>query len=291
MDLKHIKTFQMVARQMSISRAAVALDYAQSTVTAHIQLLEQDLGKPLFNRIGNRIELTDAGVKLLKYANRLLELAGEARETVTSDNEHTGTITIAAAETVITYRLPQIIRQFRDSMPCVRLIFRPMPYAELYSSVKNGQVDIAFMLEEAIQSNGLEVKQLTEEPVVLIASPEHRLSMKSDIPLKELSEETLLLTELGCGYRGMFERHLLSEGIVPTNYLEFDSIEAIKRCVMANIGIAVLPHIAVEAELRNEDLITLNWQLNNFIVWTQMLWHQNKGISSAMQNFIDCCLR
>lgn len=289
MDLKHLKTFQMVATQMSISRAAVALDYAQSTVTAQIQLLEQDLGKPLFNRIGKRIELTDAGHKLLHYANRLLELADETRRVVSDDSDLEGTIRFAAGETVISYRLPSILKAFREQMPDVRLIFRPMPYADLYRSVRDGEVDVSFMLEETMASNGLSTMPLMEEKILLIASPEHPLSMENDITLNTLSGETLLLTEQGCGYRGMFERKLLAEGIVPANYMEFDSIEAIKNCVQVNLGIAVLPEVAIARELREESLVSLNWTEENFTVHTQMLWHQNKWVSPALHNFIDLC--
>ena len=289
MDLKHLKTFQMVATQMSVTRAAIALDYAQSTVTSHIQLLEQDLGKPLFNRLSKGIELTDSGIKLLQYTNRLLELANETRLAISANHVHEGTIRFAAAETIITYRLPHILKQFQETMPDVRLIFRPMPYADLYRSIKNAEVDVAFMLEEAIQPNGLAVRALSIEPIVLIAAPEHRLSMKTNITIHDLSPETLLLTELGCGYRGMFERYLLSAGIVPSNYMEFDSIEAIKQCVMANVGIAVLPKVVVAEDIRNERLVALNWDFQDFTVQTQMLWHPNVANASAISAFIACC--
>ena len=195
MDLKQLKTFQMVATQMSVSRAAIALDYAQSTVTTHIQLLEQDLGKPLFNRMNKRIELTEAGNKLLHYANRLLELVDETRQVISQENDVQGTIRFAAAETVISYRLPSILKQFRSLMPDVRLIFRPMPYAELYPRIRDGELDVVFMLEETIASNGLSVKPLIEEKIKLIAAPEHPLSMEKEISLEALAGETLLLTE------------------------------------------------------------------------------------------------
>ena len=289
MDLKLLKTFQMVATQMSISRAALALDYAQSTVTGHIQLLEQDLGKPLFNRIGKRIELTAAGHKLLQYTSRLLELADETRRAVSDEADLQGTICFAAAETVISYRLPRILKQFREAMPGVNLIFRPMPYAELYPRIRDGELDVAFMLEEKIASNGLSVQPLTEEKMILLAAPEHPLSMKREISLEALADETLLLTEQGCGYRGMFERKLLAAGIIPTNYMEFDSISAIKHCVQANLGIAVLPYIAISEELHRETLVALDWTIEDFTVSTQMLWHQNKEMSPALQSFIELC--
>ena len=102
------------------------LNYAQSTVTAHIQALETDLDAPLFNRLDKRIELTEAGLRLLEYSERLLDLAEETRIAVSNQQTLSGTLTIGAPETVSTYRLPQILRDFRDAMPDVRLKLPPI---------------------------------------------------------------------------------------------------------------------------------------------------------------------
>src|SRR5216117_1031860 len=114
MDLRHLTTFRTVANLMSFSRAATSLDYAQSTITLHIQSLEDELGVPLFNRIGKKIELTEAGHRLLRYSERLLDLAEETVAGVSGQDDVSGTLTVGAPETICTYRLPQVLRQFRQ---------------------------------------------------------------------------------------------------------------------------------------------------------------------------------
>ena len=287
MDLRHLTTFRMVATQMSFSRAAVALDYAQSTVTAHIQALESDMDVRLFNRIGKHIELTDAGERLLRYSEKLLDLAEETRQVVTQEGDLNGTLTIGAPETVVTYRLPQVLRRFREQCPDVRLIFRPLRYEQLYSSVKQGTVDVAFLLEQSINPHNLHIETLTREPLVIVSATDNPLAHQRNLSLQELSGESILFTERGCGYRGMFERVLRAEGVIPTSNMEFDSVEAIKQCVIANVGVAVLPYVVVAKEIQNESLVALDWTQPDFAVHTQMLWHQDKWVSSAMQQFID----
>jgi DNA-binding transcriptional LysR family regulator len=124
------------------------LNYAQSSVTAQIQALEEELGVPLFNRLGRQVTLTDAGRRLMSYAERLLELEEEARAEVTGGGEPAGTLTIGAPETICTYRLPPVLRQFRDRFPGVRVIFRPLVYPDLLRSLIDGTVEAAFLLAE-----------------------------------------------------------------------------------------------------------------------------------------------
>jgi len=287
MDLRHLITFRSVANLMSFSRAAASLDYAQSTVTLHIQSLEDEMGVRLFNRIGKKIELTEAGNRLLRYSERLIDLAEETVAGVSGQDDVTGTLTVGAAETVCTYRLPQVLRQFRQQMPQVRLIFRPMPYEALFPSVVEGKVDIAFVLEQSIHSDQLYIERLTCEPLLIVAATDHQLVNCSEISLRDLAGEPLLLTEKGCCYRALFERALLAEGVPPTSNMEFSSVEAIKQCVMANVGVALLPQVAVAKELKAQQLVVLPYHAASFEVYTQMLWHKDKWVSPAMQTFLD----
>ncbi|MCI0394757.1 MAG: LysR family transcriptional regulator [Chloroflexi bacterium] len=286
MDLRQLKTFRMVATTLSFSRAAVALDYAQSTITAQIQGLEGELGVPLFNRLGRRVELTEAGLRLLAYSERLLDLEEETRLVVTGQQALSGTLTIGAPETVCTYRLPQVLRCYREEVPNVRLIFRPLPYAELLRSVRNGTVDVAFLLEQPIQASNLIVETLTREPLVVVATAGHPLAHQQTVNPRELEGEPLLLTERGCGYRSSFERALATEGVVAATNMEFDSVEAIKQCVIANVGVAILPLVAVEEEVREGKLSIVPWSEPDFVVYTQMIWHRDKWVSPAMAAFI-----
>src|SRR5215216_4831156 len=124
MDLRQLKTFQTVAETLSFTRAAELLDYAQSSVTAQVRSLEDELGVRLFDRLGRRVRLTDSGDRLLEYAAKILNLADEARLAVSDSSEPSGQLIVAAPETLSTYRLPPLLKQYRALFPRVQLIMR-----------------------------------------------------------------------------------------------------------------------------------------------------------------------
>ena len=184
------------------------------------------------------------------------------------------------------YRLPHLLSTFQQRYPQVRLLFRPCPVAELRQQVSEGAVDVAFVLEEPLQAKGLMVESLVREPVVLVAASDHPLTQQKEVGPADLYGERLLLTEVGCGYRNLFLQRLAADGIYLTTVLEFTSVEAIKQCVIARMGVAVLPKMAVERELATGQLTALPWIEAEFHVMAQMLWHKEKWLSPALRVFL-----
>jgi DNA-binding transcriptional LysR family regulator len=286
MELRQLATFRLVATTLSFSRTAQILNYVQSSVTTQIQVLEEELGVRLFDRLGKRVALTDAGKRFLPYAEKILTLSEEARQVVRDGEVPTGTLTITAPETLCIYRLPALLRQFHDRFPQVKLIFRPLPFDNLWRSVSEGIVDIAFVIDEPLHVSTLVVEPLIIEPLLILATPNHRLVQLPSIQSDDLEGEPFLLTEVGCGYRVLLERALHEEGVHPTTNLEFNSVEAIKQCVMAAMGIAFLPAVTVAAEIAQDRLATLQWKGHDFQVVTQVLWHKDKWLSPALNAFL-----
>ena len=195
MELRQLETFKAVAANLSFTRAASALGYAQSSVTAQVQVLEAELGVRLFDRLGRRIVLTDAGERLLAYADRILGLAEEARAALADGAEPAGSLTVGAPETVMTYRLPRLLQQFRGRFPRVRLVFRPTPNAELQRAIAEGSLDVGFGLGEPILAHGLSVELLGADALAVVAPPGHPLASAERVAPADLQRETLLLGE------------------------------------------------------------------------------------------------
>jgi DNA-binding transcriptional LysR family regulator len=286
MELRQLTTFRMVATTLSFTRTAAALNYVQSSVTAQIQALEEELGVRLFDRLGKRVVLTDAGERLLTYAEKILALSEEARLAVSDTDEPVGTLTISATDTLCAYRLPALLQQFRLSYPHVRLEFRPISFSQIRQSVAEGEIDIGFEMEESMAATGLMIEPLIREPLVLIAPPEHRLVQLECVGPANLEGESMLLTEAGCSYRNMFQRALAREGIRPASVVEFNSVEAIKQCVMVGMGVTVLPKVTVESEIAQGRLVDLAWDMPDFYILTHMIWHKEKWLSPALQAFL-----
>src|ERR671917_1806229 len=296
-ELRQVETFRAVAEELSFSRAAHRLGYVQSSVSAQVAALEQDLGAPLFDRLGRKIALTDAGRVMLRYSGRLLDLTEEAREAVADagvdSGEVTGTLTVSAPETLLTYRLPRLLALFHERHPKVRLSVRPSAVGRLVGSmrrsVEEGGVNVAFVLDGPVEVSGLSVEPLLEESVSVIAPSNHALASSTMAASRDLSGETVLLPEApesGCAYRGQFERQLGAASVVPAEKMEFQSIEAVKQCVAAGMGVSVMPSVAVSAELKAGTLAALQWG-EPFEVLMQMSWHEDRWKSPALRAFLE----
>jgi DNA-binding transcriptional LysR family regulator len=280
MDLRQLTTFRHLTSTLSFTRTASALGYVQSNVSAQIRSLETELGVRLFERLGRRVVVTEPGLRLQLEADRLLELVRALPGVVLGDVA-SGTLAISAPESVCTYRLPALLRAYRERCPRARLVFRATPVADLLRRVRAGELDAAFVLEPPLTGRILSTEALGEEGVVLVAAPEHPLAAASVFP-RDLEGETLLLTDGGCSYRAQFEHALAVAGVQPAETLEFAGVEAIKQCAIAGMGIAVLPAMSVAAELRAGDLAALRWVGPPFMLTLQLVWHRQKWRSPAL---------
>jgi len=287
MELRQLQTFREVTRTLSFTRTATTLNYAQSSVSAQIQALEEELGVALFDRLGRRIVLTVAGQRLLHYADKILVLVEEAQVAVPGESEPMGVLTIGAPETLCTYRLPAVVEAYRQRYPKVDIIFRPdSNSADWDGMLGEGLVDAVITLCEPYQTRTVTVEQLGCEPIIVAAHAGHRLVTMASIPPEEFRRETLIHTEAGCRYRVAFEQMLRAATVTPANVLEFHSVEAIKQCALTGMGIAVLPQVVIQHELAAGRLVALNVEGMTFNMLTQLVWHKDKWISPALAAFL-----
>jgi DNA-binding transcriptional LysR family regulator len=286
-ELRQLRTFQAVAARQSVTQAAAVLGYAQSSVTAQIQALEEDLGVPLFDRIGRRVELTKAGQMMVSYADRILSLASEARTVVGDDHKPSGVLTIGASETLLTHRLPSVISEFQKTYPQVEISVIAAENCEFHAGQLklDSSIEIAFVLDQQHRSANLIIETLSAEDVVVLVSPGHRLASVNRLNADMLRDEQILLTERSCGYRVLFERAVSEAGATLNKTLALPSIEAIKRCASAGMGVAVLPRIAVEKELAQHQLVALSWPKDTIRVYSQLIRYSERWQSSASVAF------
>ncbi|MET9913535.1 LysR family transcriptional regulator [Streptomyces sp. NPDC006476] len=288
MEIRQLVTFQKVATLLSFTRAAEELSYAQSSVTTQIRGLESSLGTELFDRLGGRIRLTPAGEKLLEYAEQILELAEAARADVAGGDGPAGTLTVGTMESITSYRMPPLLEFFHHRYPKVQLSLRPSLCAETCHALRQGTFDIGFLMEQETRHQGLETVVLAPEPLVLVSSPRHPLAARGTLSLEDLRATSVLTTEAGCAYRDLFEEEL--RGAETVSFLEFGTIEAIKRGVISGLGIALLPLVTVAAEVDKGELTALPWDVP-FAVYTQLAWRSGRRLSRELKLFIDQAVR
>lgn len=288
LELKQLITFNMASENLNFTQTAKILNFAQSSVTSQIKTLETELGKPLFERLGKRLVLTEAGRQFKKYADKMIQLSEEAKDTIDGVEEPVGTLTIGAQESQCTYRLPPILKAFKTQFPRVKLIFKPAHSDEkAREQLMDGLLDIAFITDVPRPGDAFTMESLTQENIKMVASPDHPLLAKSKVSPGDLEHETLLLTETGCSYRNMLEESFRMAGVYPQNKLEFVSIEAIKQCVIAGLGIAVLPAMVVEADIEKGQMKELEWNHFRNPIYTKIAWHKDKWMTPPLEAFIE----
>ncbi|HEU5343200.1 MAG TPA: LysR family transcriptional regulator [Ktedonobacterales bacterium] len=258
MNLQQLRTFRVVAQQRSYSRAAQLLYLSQPGVSLQVRALEQSIGMPLFERSGRQLRLTEAGVALLDYADRILSLVDESQQALEElGNARRGIVRVAASTTAGIYIVPRALGGFHRQNPGVRLTLDVVNRFTVADHLLRDEVDIAVMglIEDA---HDLQLEPFLPNELVVIASPHHPLAQRKHIAISELVNDTLLLREQGSGTRTDIERMVAQGKLVMRQGMELRSSGAIKQAVAADLGIAIIPLHAIELEILAKRLVTLN---------------------------------
>jgi len=287
MEIRQLKAFRTVSILLSFSRAAKQLHYAQSSISAQIQSLEEDLGVRLFDRLGRRVLLTEAGERLLQYADKILDLSEETRVEVAGTREPQGSLTIRIPETFGMYYLPHVVRLFRSRFSNVRLSFTTCAHEGLAKDLRKGITDLAFLLTDSIQAADLGLETLGFEHIKIVSGPEHPLAAKEVVHTQDLEGETVLLSKVDCSYRKLFQKILEEQNIQPASVLEFNSVAVIKQCVMEGVGITILPQIGVMRDISEGRLVALPWEEDHLEVAVLMIWYKDRWLSPTLSAFMD----
>ncbi len=285
LDLQKLRTFQVLAETSNFTRAAAELGCSQSSVTAHIQALERELGAVLFDRASRHVILTEVGRRTLEYADRLLALASEAKAAVHKQGELSGSLSVSAPEALVTYRLPEVLREFQALYPQVHLTLSTHSDSKAQlEALLRSELDLAFAVGNPVRSRQLTAKALGAEEILVVAAPSYHSAAQSDFSVQTFADEQILLTGKSCSFRQLFERVIAATRVQLKNTLELASIEAIKQCALAGMGLAVLPKMAIATELLHKRLVTLPWPGLGLRAQIQIVRRTRPG-SAALQAF------
>ena len=193
MEFRQLRTFRVVADHLSFTRAAEELFMAQSSVSAQIRALEDELDLRLFDRIGRRVIVTDAGQKLYEYARRIEEMTDEIRTEITGAKNVRGSLTIRVPETVASVYMPPVVERFHADNPQVRLKLINCTDIQLREELNSGRIDLAFLITDSVHFSEVNVRMLKTENLILVSGPTHSLTHKKRFSLKDLTGQTVLL--------------------------------------------------------------------------------------------------
>ncbi|KIO59835.1 hypothetical protein B4143_2564 [Bacillus subtilis] len=287
MEIRHLITFQTIVKKGSYTGAASKLGYTQSTITTHIQALEQEIGGALFTYEKRSLRLTALGRELIPLAEDLLS-THEQIKNMQNVHEVKGVLKVAAPESLTISRLGPIIKGFSQKYPHVKIILSNGTCGQNQVDLLSGRVDIALMVYPEIHIEKCVHYTLAEEKIVLIGSmegPDH-----FDGYRQEKSKHFFITNEEGCSYRSMFERYLVKHDIRGFQTMELWSIEAIKQTVMSGLGFSVLPYITVKKEVEAGKLKILQHVEALDPIYSHLLLKKKKWQLPAAEAFAELVL-
>ncbi|KEK22885.1 LysR family transcriptional regulator [Bacillus gaemokensis] len=252
---KFFKTFIAVIEEKSFSRAADKLGYVQSTVTTHIQLLEQACKQKLFHRLSRGVKPTEAGLKLAKFAYQFIHLGMSLEDAMNELDQPKGTVHIRMQESFFLTRMSSLIQEFIGQYPKIKLRLETGFQPDILNQVLEHAIDFGIVARN-VHRNDVIFYPLIEEKLVFIASETLAQKVESK-GLNALNDEIAISFGTSCLYHTQANKTLQEAGIEGNSALEFQSIEMIKQAVKCGIGFALIPEIAVKKELEKEQFKTL----------------------------------
>ena len=287
MELKYLKTFKTILETGSFLNAARSLNYTQSTVTFQIQQLEQELSIKLFEKIGRRMMITQAGQAALPHIENVLQAVEQLKNCGKSTHELAGTLSIVMPESLLTYQMQPVLKAFREQAPFVKLSVQAMNCYDIREQLVKGGADIGIHYEVGGYSDSVIKAQMVDFPLALICSPKLESSLCDFMTSKQRKPLCLITADKRSIYHEIFEEYLKRQNIVLDAFLELGSLEAIKRSVISNLGIAYLPRYVVCDEIENGLVKELPISDAKMRITALCAYHKNKWLSPAMQLFIQ----
>lgn len=287
MTITQLETFLKIAETRSFTAAAGLLGYAQSTVTMQVKQLEEELGCLLFERLGKTVALTQEGERLCGYAARMMQLEREIKLEVPAVQEPAGVLRLGVSESLCYHRLPEVLLKYKQKYPKVEIQLSFIMHDTFPALLKKGTLDLACSLNPPMEYPDLTMLYDRPETLGFYASPEHPLAKKKRITEKDLEQVPLLLTSHTCSFRHMLLEDLAGMAIVPHIALETSSKEILKQFAVNRLGVAFMPDMTAEDEVRKGLLARLDWAGKEFPVSTRIYVHKDKHVSRAIRELAD----
>lgn len=258
LDSRQILAFAALARRGSFTLAAKDLFLTQSAVSHTIKTLERDTGVRLFDRVGKRVHLTQAGEMLMPHAERILREMQDARTDLEDlQNWGHGRLRVGASTTACHHILPTVLREFKQSFPACLIKIESGDYPRQMELIRSNQVDLVLTLESEANSADLVFRPLFEDELKFLVSPMHPWAAKQRAPVEEIGAESLILYNKNSYTFRLVDDYFRNEGIELKNVIELGSMEAIKELVKIGLGAGVLAPWIAREELARGVLVSV----------------------------------
>lgn len=249
MNLNQLRVFYTVAKLQSLTKASSELYLTQPGISKHIKELEEYYGIRLFDRLGKKVVLTQAGEILFATTKDIFNLVNEAKIKIDElKGIRGGKLTMGASVTIGIYILPEILGKFRHKYPDIEIALDISLSQEIVEKVLVNTIDIGF-IGAIVNDDRLIIKQFLTDELVVIVSPRHKWADRESIQPNELVNQTFIISRQGSGTRTIVEERLKQIGVILKKTMEFGNTEAIKKAVEADLGISIISKYAILREV------------------------------------------
>jgi len=286
-DISQLEIFLCIAEEKSFSRAAEKMLRTQPALSIAIKRLEEELGEPLFDRSSKSGTLTEAGKILHSYAQRMINLRDEAKEAISElGGMFRGRLSIGANESTSLYLLPGLLLEYRQRHPNIKIEVYRNVSEKIPSEVLERNLDFGFLSYDPVHP-ALQSIEVHRDELVLVVPPNHRLVNRSHVSFKELAEEQFVAHNVKTPARTrIFE--LFAQHRTPLNIcIELATLETIKEFVALNVGIAILPRLAVRDEIESGKLVEVPVKGMKIEKVLRIVYRREHSLSHAAKSFLE----
>lgn len=288
MTIRHIKIFLAVFdNDCNTTKAAEALHMTQPAVSLAIHELEQYYGVTLFDRIGRRLKITEAGLRFCAYASHISMLFDDMEKGM-RDWDAFGLLRVGASITIGSQFLPYYVKAYYNRYPGTEVKALVAPSEQLEKKIIDNELDFA-LIEGLAHTEALISEEYMEDQLTVICPASEAFRQKTQFTIREFQQQKFLLRERGSGTREVFERVVGNAGFSISPVWEAMSTTALVNGVINGLGIAVLPRRMVVGPIERGSVVEIKVEGLDFSRKFHIIYHKEKFLTSAAKNFIELC--
>ena len=290
-DARGLEVFLSVAKHLNYTRAGEEVNLSQPSVSVRIRQLENELGVKLFEQLGKKVALTEAGLVLIPHARRVVTSIEDAQHAIDElQGLERGTLKIGASTTPGMYLVPEVIARFNESYPKVEIHLGIKDTREIEEGVVRNEFDFGLVGGHLVADEVDTIPWLTDQ-LVLVVAPRHPLAKKKSIKSADLQKEKFILREVGSATRAAVSNQLQNAGLEIESLMEMENPESIKKAVQSGLGIAFISTYAVESELKANSLVAIRVRDLRIDRELKIVYRRDKHLSRAATAFIEMARR
>lgn len=286
MEIRELKSFLQVAQCKNISTAAKSMGYTQAAVTIQIKRLEKSLHADLFDRVGNKMFLTEQGRQLYTHATKIVKDIDNATDIVSGNKEPSDTIVIGTIESICASIFPKIIRKYHSLYPKVDINVIIGSPIDLLREMDNNAISIVYFMDQKRYDTKWE--KVIEKPADIVFVASKRLCIKQNTPmkLKDIIKQPFILTEKDASYRYVLDQLLAAKGLKITPFLESANTNFLLNILRKEKAVSFLPRFSINEYVQKGELKIIPVEDFHLSIWQQVVYRNDRYLTNEMNAFI-----